>query len=173
MGNLQIGGLQWRAGLGVIRILAIATGGGIAGDVLQIPAGALLGSLVAVSSYNLWTDGAARLPGQVRDASRILVGTTIGSLVSPTLLLALGVHLPWAVVFAALMIISGLGCGWLLARLTGLDLRTALMCCVPGGMPEMTALADDINAQVDVVVGIHVLRKLLALLAAALVVELL
>lgn len=150
--------------------LGLAGAGGLLGEASGLPAGALLGALMTVAAYNLSTDGAAQLPAVIRDTSRILVGTVIGSLVTPALLSSLGVHLPWAVLFTALIILAGLMAGWLLARLTGLDMPTALLSCSPGGMPEMSALASELGARVDVVLGIHVIRKIIVLIVVPLLV---
>ena len=156
-----------------LLVLALAAVGGLAGEASGMPAGALLGALGAVSAYNLWTDGAARLPPIVRDASRALVGTAIGSLATPALLVAIGVHLPWAILFTFLVVLIGLASGWLLARLSKVDLPTALLSCSPGGMPEMSALSEDLGARTDIVVGIHVVRKIAALIAVSALVLLL
>jgi membrane AbrB-like protein len=157
---------MWRSA-GTVSIIAVA--GGLPLALAGVPAGALLGSIAAVGAYNLWTDGAARVPAAFRDASRILVGTVIGSLATPGLLAALGASVHWALLFTALLVLIGLGCGLLLARLAGLELRTALLACSPGGMPEMTALAEDVGARIDVVVAVHLVRKFFALVAIVLV----
>lgn len=157
-----------RTGLrATVLVLSLAATGGLIGEASGVPAGALLGALVAVSVYNLWTDGAAYLPPLVRDASRALVGTAIGSLATPALLAALGVHLPWAILFTLVVILVGLGSAWVLTRLSDVDLPTALLSCSPGGMPEMSALSEDLGARTDIVVGIHVVRKIAALIVVS------
>lgn len=150
-----------------VVVVGLAAAGGLIGEASGIPAGALLGALVAVSGYNLWTDGGAYLPPLIRDASRVLVGTAIGSLATPALLAALGVHLPWAVLFTVIVILVGLASAWVLTRMSDVDLPTALLSCSPGGMPEMSALAEDLGARTDIVVGIHVARKIAALIVVS------
>jgi membrane AbrB-like protein len=159
----------WRS-IGLVLLLAVA--GGMAANLAQLPAGALIGSMAAVGAYNLWTDGAARMPAAARDASRIVVGAVIGSLVTPSLLHTFGANLVWALAVTALVILVGVACGLLLTRISGLDRATALLSCSPGGISEMAALAEDVGARADVVVGVHLVRKLLALAAIAITVAL-
>lgn len=159
-----------RSAARVLATVAVAVVGGLVGHVSGLPAGTLLGAMIAVAGLNLLTDGGARLPAPLRHGSRILTGTTIGSLVTGTLLTSLGVYLPWVGAFTVVIIVVGLACAWLLTRLTGLDKSTTLLACAPGGLPEMTALAQDLGSQVDVVVGLHVLRKVIALVVISVVV---
>lgn len=147
----------------VLMTVVVSVAGGLLGYVSAVPAGALLGAMIAVAGLNLVTDGAARLPAPLRVGSRILTGTTIGSLVTATLLASLVDYLPLVGAFTVLIILVGLGCAWLMGRLTGLDKSTTLLACAPGGLPEMTALAQDLGSEVEVVVGLHVLRKVVAL----------
>lgn len=144
--------------------------GGLLGQVSGLPAGTLLGAMLAVAALNIATDGGARLPAPVRHGSRVLTGATIGSLVTGGLVASLGGYLPYVLAATLLTVLAGLGCGWLLGRLTGLDRTTALLACAPGGLPEMSALAQDLDAEVDLIVGLHVLRKVLALVVISLVV---
>ena len=65
------------------RTFAVGVLGGLLGHVLRLPAGALLGSLVAVAAWNVLSDGRATVPGWLRTPSRVLVGATIGSLATP------------------------------------------------------------------------------------------
>lgn len=147
--------------------LGVGALGGVGGYLSGIPAGAMLGAMVAVALFNLASDGATALPRSVRIGARILIGTAIGSLLTATVLQTLGINLVWAVVFTLVVLAVGIGSGFVLARVGGIDVRTALLACCPGGMPEMTALADELGAQVDVVVGVHLLRKVLTLVTVA------
>jgi membrane AbrB-like protein len=56
------------------------------------------------------------------------------------------------------MIGMGLVLAWLLSRLTGLDIATALFSLTPGGMPEMLAVAQESGADLGVVATLQFLR---------------
>ena len=154
----------------MVVTIATAVVGGLLGHLTRLPAGTLLGAMTAVAVLNVATDGGARLPQPVRHGSRVLTGTTIGSLVTAGLVTSLGGYLPFVAAATLLVVLAGLACAWLLTRLTRLDTATALLACAPGGLPEMTALAQDLGAEVDVIVGLHVLRKVVALAVISLVV---
>lgn len=146
--------------------------GGLVGHVSGLPAGPLLGAIIAVGLFNFSTGRSAPLPGWFSASARILIGAVIGSLVTRQLMVELGRTAGWALLFAVIVIIVGLVSGYLIHRVTGLELRTAMIGSCPGGMPEMAALAQEVGAQADVVLGIHLARKIVALSAIAVVIAL-
>jgi len=149
----------------------IAAVGGLAGVASGLPAGALLGSMLFVGVYSVATDGRAELVPFVRDGARILTGTTVGSLATVAVLSSLGAYLPW-VLGATLAIIGiGLACGYVFMRWTGLDTATAMLAFSPGGLSEMSALAEEMGARTEVVVGVQVVRKLTTLAAVVSVIS--
>ena len=145
--------------------LVIGAIGGFAGYISGLPAGALLGSILFVGAFTILTDGGARIPRPLRIGGRLLLGTTVGALLTPAALVAVGANLAWALGLTAALFAVSLGCGLLFARWSGLDPRTALLSFSPGGMPEMSSLAEEVGARTDVVVGLHLVRKLLTLAA--------
>lgn len=153
--------------------LAVGTVGGLLGHLLDVPAGALLGSLAGVAVYNVLRDGRADVPGWLRSPSRILVGATIGSLATPALLRSLGASVGWAAVITTAVVAAGLALGLLLARTTGIDRRTALLASCPGGIAEMVALAQQSHADAEVVLGVQLIRKLVVLIGICAIVALL
>lgn len=151
-----------------LAALLAGLAGGALGELLRLPAGALLGAMLSVALVNLATDGALAIGRAARLPSRVLVGATIGSLATPSLLVLLGASIGWAVAVIALVVAAALGIGLLLARWGGLDRQTALLASCPGGIAEMAALADQQGARTEVVVGVHVVRKLVVVLAVVL-----
>jgi uncharacterized protein len=152
--------------------VAIGTAGGLLGHVSGLPAGPLLGAIAAVGALNLLANDRAQVPVWLGVTARMLIGAVIGSLVTRELMGELGRTVAWAFLFAVIVIVVGLSAGVVIHRVTGLELRTAMIGACPGGMPEMAALAQEVGAEVDVVLGIHLARKLFALsvIAVALVV---
>jgi uncharacterized protein len=63
--------------------------------------------------------------------------------------------------------------GLLLRPTTGLDRRTALLASCPGGISEMVAMADESGADVELVLGVQLVRKLVVLVGVCAVVALL
>jgi hypothetical protein len=83
-----------------------------------------------------------------------VIGASFGSDVVAPLKAAL---LPMTVLVIAI-VGAGLGLGWILSRYTRLDVKTALISVVPGGLPAMTAMAEDLGADATVVAAIHFSR---------------
>lgn len=102
--------------MGTARTLLVGIVGGLLGHVLQVPAGALLGSMAAVAAYNVLRDGRARVPRWLRSPSRILIGATTGSLATPALLQSVGASAGWAVLCITAVAAVGLGLGGVLVR---------------------------------------------------------
>lgn len=149
-------------------VVAVGVVGGVLGIVLEVPAGALLGSLLAVGLYTVVRDRPVRPPSWLGPTARAAVGMVVGSTVTWEVVTTLGRTLPWALAATVLITVVGTGCGWLLHRWSPLDRPTAMIACAPGGLAEMTALAEQVGAQAEVVAAIHLSRKLLCLGAAVL-----
>ena len=66
----------------------------------------------------------------------------------------------WDVVVLAVFsfVILDLVAGMLIARLTDMDLVTALFSCAPGGLTDMTLIAADLGADGVKVAGMHMIR---------------
>jgi membrane AbrB-like protein len=152
----------------------VAMGAGITGGLLgwwsDLPAGPLLGSLLAVAAVNVLGDGRPSVPRSVRVPGRILVGATIGSLATPALLHTLSASIGWAIALTVAVVGCSLLVGLWFARATGVDRRTALLGSCPGGMAEMVALAEESAARVELVIGMHLVRKIVLLTATIAVV---
>lgn len=146
-------------------ILSVLLGvlGGLGGHWSGFPTGALLGALLTVGALNLVAGDRIRLPEGFGFVARAMMGTVIGSLVTIGLISRIGANLRWAVLYTVLVILLGLAIGLLLYKITDMDLRTALTGTAPGGLPEMVALAGDVGARTDLVLGLHLVRKFAAL----------
>ncbi|MCP2331623.1 MULTISPECIES: AbrB family transcriptional regulator [Actinoalloteichus] len=141
--------------------------GGAAGAallvLLNVPAGALFGAVLGSAMVN------ARWPGRqvtrsVRVVGLVLLGCVVGARVDAESLSALlGVLLPAAIGVLVLLLVD-VGLALLLSRGFGLDVRTALFACAPGGFGEMVAAAQEVGAKVGVVVAIHLVRVLIVVL---------
>jgi membrane AbrB-like protein len=153
--------------------LGVGLAGGLAGWWSNLPAGPLLGSLLAVAAVNVLADGRPSVPRAVRIPGRILVGATVGSLATPALLHTLSASIGWAIALTVAVVCGSLVVGLWFARATGVDRRTAVLGSCPGGMAEMVALAEESGAQVELVIGMHLVRKIVLLTVTIAVVALL
>lgn len=151
--------------------LAVGMVGALAGWAVGIPAGILVGALLTSGLYRLAL-GERRacnhlVPWQGRYArvGRLLLGTVVGAAFGPDMIAPLkAALLPMAGLIVAI-VTTGLFLGWMLNRLTGLDLATSIISAVPGGLPAMTAMAEDVGADATVVTAIHFARLTTILVA--------
>ena len=153
----------------MLRTIVVGVVGGLTLVALGVPAGGLLGSVGAVGAYSLLTDRAAKMPVPVRVIARIIMGTVIGSVLTRELLIDLGMNVLWAVLFTVVMLVVGVLAGLLLTWSTKIDRPTALMATCPGGMSELALLSDELAVRTEVVLGVHLVRKLLTLASIALI----
>lgn len=147
-----------RAATGTATTLAAATALGLVGHLAGVPGGALLGALVAAALVAHRRP--VRLPAAVGAAGRWLVGAVAGSLLTLEVLRGLGPVLAWGALGSLLMVLAGLAGGWWAARVTGLDQASGIVAAVPGGLSELTGLANELDLRTDVVIAVHLVRRI-------------
>lgn len=148
----------------ILVTLLVAVGGGVIGIHTRMPAGALVGAMVAVALFNI-TGKTGVMPPWTKYAAQILIGALVGlrirpeflgelkQLVVPALILAIGM-MAWAVVL-----------GIVIHKVSGIDIVTALFSTSPGGLSDMTIIAQAAGADTPKVVILH-LTRLVTVIAA-------
>lgn len=155
----------------VLYTILVASIGGIIGIKLKIPAGALIGAMISVAIYNIFT-GQGVIPNSFKIFAQILVGGMIGlNFTMDTVCGLKNLILPAAMLVVGLMIFS-LCLGLIISKLTGLDLITALFSCSPGGLTDMTIIADEYGAQTPKVALMHLMRLITVITVLPLVIKL-
>lgn len=141
----------------IIITLATAGIGGFIGLKLKIPAGALIGSMIAVAVFNILV-GKGEIPINFKIVAQIVVGGMIGlnytmdtvkemkSLIVPAVILVVGLFL-YSVIL-----------GYIIHRVSGLDLVTALFSSAPGGLADMTIISEAYGAVTPKVAALHLVR---------------
>ena len=137
--------------------LLIAAAGGLIGLKLKIPAGALIGAMIAVSAYNIYS-GNAQIPGSLKIAAQIILGGIIGLSMNMEAVKGLKDLLVPALILVAVLFVFSVAAGFIIAKVTGVDLYTALFSCSPGGLSEMAVIADSYGADISKVVLVHLIR---------------
>ncbi|MEW9093782.1 MAG: AbrB family transcriptional regulator [Clostridiaceae bacterium] len=141
----------------IIYTLVIALIGGYIGIKAKIPAGALVGAMVSVAIYNIYT-GKGEIPYNFKLLSQIVVGGMIGlnftmdsvkqlkNLIFPAIILVVGLTL-----FSLIL-------GFIIHKITGLDLITSLFSSAPGGITDMTLISEAYGADISKVALLHLMR---------------
>lgn len=122
--------------------LAVGAGGGFALDLLHVPLAWLLGSLAAVAGAGLLGGYELAVPPGGRQLGQLLLGTAIGLTFTPAVTEAVAGHAPVMVLAAVLSILYGVAAAWSLRRTARVDDATAFFSSVPGGVAEMSILAE-------------------------------
>ena len=141
----------------VLLTLAVGVAVGYLFFKLKFPGGLIVGAIIGVAALNI-TAQAASFPGLARTVAQITAGSFIGCSVSredmknlPRILKPLGILI-------AGYLVLNLGAGFLIYRISQMDLLTSLMCCVPGGMSDMPIIAADLGAKVPYVAVLQFVR---------------
>jgi uncharacterized protein len=146
-----------------------ALAGGLVGALLlvllQVPAGGIVGA-VAGSAVASGVRGCAPPPRGIRVAGMGLLGCAAGARLEPSTLAAL-LRLAVPILLAvAVLLLLDVALAAVLTRRYGVDPVTALLACAPGGVSEMTMMAHDVDARIEIVVAVHVVRVATVVLVA-------
>ncbi|MGH8868323.1 MAG: AbrB family transcriptional regulator [Actinomycetes bacterium] len=146
-----------------------ALAGGLAGaallTLLHVPAGGIVGA-VAGSAAVASARERRPVPVGLRTAGMVLLGCVVGVRLEPSALSTL-LHLavPLLAAVAALMLLDVL-LAMLLVKRYGIDPVTALLACAPGGVSEISLVAETVGARTGVVVAVHVVRVVAVVVVA-------
>ncbi|MEW9121831.1 MAG: AbrB family transcriptional regulator [Thermotaleaceae bacterium] len=137
--------------------LMIASFGGFVGLKLKIPAGAMIGAMVFVAAYNIWSSEGF-IPSNFKIAAQVVVGGMMGlNFTMDTVTSLKYMIVPAVVMFLGLSVLS-IALGLLLWKTTGMDLTTALFSTSPGGLTEMILISQDYGADISKVAVLHLIR---------------
>ncbi len=165
---------RWPGDLGRGAILlAVGSAGALLGQALDLPAGVILGALLSSGIYRLAGGDAGPWRGRYGQTGRLLLATVIGAAFGPDVIAPLKAALLPMMLVTAVIIGAGLVLGWALARFTQLDITTALISTVPGGLPAMLAMAEERKADTTIAAAIHFSRLTTILLVVPALVPLL
>lgn len=142
----------------VFVTLAIGLVGALSAQRFAFPGGAFTGALLATAIARLLEGPLEEPPKWLQVCARIILGLTIGAMVTPDTLHTIA--LTAAPVTVAVLAMTGLGIAvaWGINWLTGMALPTALCAATPGLLSAMVALADDLDADRRIVASMHLVR---------------
>ena len=125
---------------------------------LHIPGGAVTGSLVILAIITSQGVEWVELPSYVTTFFQVIVGVVIGSKFSREKLSTMKSLLVPGLLSSAWMICISIAVGLLLAKVTGIELGSALYGSVPGGLFEMGLIALSFNLSVPIVTLLQFVR---------------
>jgi len=141
----------------LIITLIVGIIGGLLALRFRIPAGAMIGAMIAVALFNVFT-GDAFLPQNVRIITQIAAGAFIGAKVRYKDVQELRLMIKPALLMITAMIILNLIMGYIMYRVTEIDLITSLFACAPGGIIDMSLISSDLGADSSKVAVLQLVR---------------
>ncbi|WP_409271045.1 AbrB family transcriptional regulator [Neobacillus sp. SCS-31] len=125
--------------------LFLALFGGALFEFLGLPVPWLLGPMAASLAASISGKASLEWPVKIRDAALIIVGYSIGLSFTKPALLQIIAHFPSIMLMTFILIGYCAVMAMAVARLSGLDYRTALLGSIPGGLSQMIALSEEIK----------------------------
>ncbi len=144
----------------VIFTITLALAGGFIGSKLKIPAGALLGSMVSVGIAGV-LGLKPEIPQSFNAAAQMVLGGYLGLSVNRDLVMGMKEYILPSLLVVVLLAVFGVLTGFIINKLTGVDLYMALFGSVPGGMQEMVVLSESYDVNHHAVVVIQTVRRVL------------
>ncbi len=142
---------------------AIGIAGGLVFQALRVPLAWMLGPLVAVATAGLlgWR---TRVPRPSRQYGQAIAGVAVGLYFTPALMTTLLPDLPAIVLVSVLSILFSAVVSWSIARATGIDGTTSFFASLPGGVAEMSVLAERYGGDTAIVALTQSLRIVIVVL---------
>lgn len=142
--------------------LAVGCACGLGFKRLHVPAGYMVGAFVGVATLGCAFSG-AWVPDGTRTAVQIVAGAFVGCSMERSDLRRLAkIAGPVAVMLVACLAVMFVGGGLIWATGT-LELRTSLMCAVPGGINDTPVVAADMGADAPSVAVLQLVRQILGI----------
>ena len=130
---------------------------------IRAPLPWMIGPLVAVAASR-FAGIESSAPAGGRQCGQWIIGTALGLYFTPDVA-ELVLRIGWALLLAALFALAlGYFCGYILARMAGIDRTTAVFASVPGGAAEMAVLGERYGARVDQVAAAQSLRIMIVVI---------
>ena len=158
---------------GWLIYLLVGTLGGLIGARLKIPAGSLIGAMMAVIIFKLVMRSNWPIPKEVGFIFQVALGVMVGAAFQPAMLPHLK-KLFFPIVTSTFTLVgTGLILSIIFTRLQILDGTTAYLGTSPGAMSGIIVLAFEGGANPPIVLSFHFFRVVFVLLTAPLILKLL
>jgi len=156
-------------GLGLLTYVALGLIGGLMGAKLKIPAGTLIGAMLAIILFKLVAKLHWETPKNFTFVLQVFLGIMVGASFEPELMQAMKkIALP-VVISCVVLVVTGAILAVVFAKLGLLDIGTAYLGTSPGAMSALVTLALDSPAQPMLVVCFHFFRLIFVILTAPLI----
>lgn len=147
-----------------LLFLILAYIGSQIGLLLRLPAGALLGALIAVALVNSTLYEFTHVVTELNVFAKIMLGITLGLLFDQSVLSLPKRYLFWFIMLGIGNVLIAVSLGQILSSLGLFSEVTGMIATAPGGFAEMLALSEATGSQAYVIVTFHLLRVIFIML---------
>ena len=141
-------------------LLAGGAVGAVIGRILHLPLWPMTGALVGAGAVQLVIGNGAPFPGWAVFAAQVLVGSTVGARLGPTVLQEFRLVVVPGVVAVVATVVAGIGLGLAVWWLMPIGQVEAVFGMVPGGVGEMVSAVASVGGDSALVAGMHTIRLL-------------
>ncbi len=142
-----------------VLIAAALTGGYIA-HVLDVPAGSMLGAMIASGACVLALGRVYRFDVRIRYAAQIGLGLVMGQRMTPAVVAQLGELFLPAFITTFVMLLGSVFLAFILHKLSRWDFVTCFLCASPAGLSQITVFAEEIGVDAFTASVFHTVRIL-------------
>ena len=129
---------------------------------LYLPIPWMLGPLVTIFLLQFFTELPLKWHGNFRDAGLIIVGLSLGDYFTQEIFRSIPQFLPMIILMNVIMIAFSVGLAFITAKWCRIDLSTALVSSIPGGLSQLIIFAEEREKiNLSIVTYFHVIRVLL------------
>lgn len=143
--------------ISLIITIMVGAAGGLTALYFKVPAGAMVGSMLSVALYNVIT-GDAFMPQDVKVITQAAAGAFIGAGIKRKDVMDFKLMVKPAILMVVSMISLDLLMGYIMYKVTQIDLITSLFACAPGGIVDMSLISDDLGADSSKVAILQMVR---------------
>ena len=145
----------------ILYLLFLHLAGSIGGLLLKrmrIPAGALIGSLLAAMIFNTLYPVIPTYPKDLRLGIQILSGMVIGTRFTQADIKTLKTMVLPVIILVVMLLSINLGFAYLMSACTTLSFMTSFFACAPGGVSDLALVAVDFGAKMEHVALLQLFR---------------
>ena len=143
----------------LIVTFAVAMSGSVTAAKLKVPAGTMVGSMIAVAVFNI-AFGSAYFPAGARFMTQMISGLFIGCKITRREIAGLRTVLRPALINTFVLLTACMLMGIVMYIFTDYSLATCVFACAPGSMVDMSVIALDMAADTSVVSVLQLVRLL-------------
>ena len=132
--------------------------GGLLAKRMRIPAGALIGSLLAAMVFNAIYPVIPTYPKDLRLGIQILSGMVIGTRFTQADIKTLKTMVLPVIILVVMLLSLNVGFAFLMSHFTALSFMTSFFACAPGGVSDLALVAADFGATMEHVALLQLFR---------------